>query len=176
MIRQYILDAAAVAAAGTAAFAHATLEKGEAAVGASYKAVIRVPHGCQGKPTNVVRVRIPEGMFAAKPMPKPGWTLEKISGPYERSYDNHGTRLTEGVKEVVWSGGNVPDDEYDVFVVRGSIAPDLEVGSTLWFLVVPQCPEGAAERWIEIPSEDQSLHDLVKPALPLRLIEKSGGH
>lgn len=176
MLKKLTLAAATLVAAAVPALAHVTLEQREAPVGSTYKAVLRVPHGCEGQPTNVVRVRVPEGFFAVKPMPKAGWTLEKIVGPYEKSYDNHGTALTEGVKEVVWSGGNLLDDEYDEFVLRGSIAGDLEVGSTLWFPVVQECPEGAVERWIEIPTEGQSSGDLDMPAPGVKLIERAGGH
>ena len=54
MLKQ-ILVATAVAAIGASnALAHVSLETKEAAVGSTYKAVLRVPHGCEGKPTNVV--------------------------------------------------------------------------------------------------------------------------
>lgn len=92
MLKQ-ILAAVAVAALGASnALAHVSLETKEAAVGSTYKAVLRIPHGCEGKPTNVVRVKIPEGVIAVKPMPKAGWTLEKVKGAYAKSYDLHGTR------------------------------------------------------------------------------------
>jgi len=173
MLKKMIL-ALAMGGIAAPAFAHSTLEVGSASAGGSYKAVIRVPHGCAGKPTNVVRVKLPQGYYAVKPMPKPGWTLEKIVGKYEKPYNNHGTEMTEGVTEVVWSGGNLLDDEYDEFVMRGSLGGDLEIGSKIWFLVVQECPEGAAERWIEIPAEGQTTSDLAKPALGLTITEKSG--
>lgn len=176
MFRTILLTAATLAIGAGAALAHATLEQGTAPAGSSYKAVIRVPHGCDGKPTNVVRVRLPQGYYAAKPMPKSGWTLEKVVGAYEKPFENHGTVMTEGVVEIVWSGGNLLDDEYDEFVMRGRLGADLEVGGTLWFQAVQECPEGAVERWIEIPAEGQSLNDLDYPALPLRIIERTGGH
>src|SRR5690606_11590740 len=91
------------------AFAHVTLQVSEAAIGSSYRAVLQVPHGCGEEATNVVRVQIPEGFFNVKPMPKAGWTLETVVGPYEGSYDNHGTQMTEGVVEIVWSGGDLPN-------------------------------------------------------------------
>lgn len=176
MLKKLMLAAAAVGLTASTAFAHVTLEKNEAPVGSTYKAVLRVPHGCEGKPTNVVRVKLPQGYYAVKPMPKPGWTLEKVIGKYEKPYNNHGTEMTEGVTEVVWSGGKLLDDEYDEFVVRGSLGADLEVGSTLHFLVVQECPDAAAERWIEIPAEGQSADDLEMPAPGLKLLEKTGGH
>src|ERR1700761_2559866 len=106
---------AAIAAAAVAApvSAHVTLQGREAAVGASYKAVFVVPHGCAGSATTKLRVQIPDGVIDAKPMPKAGWTLETIKGKYANAVDFHGGKLTEGVKEVVWSGGKLPDAFYD---------------------------------------------------------------
>jgi uncharacterized protein YcnI len=167
--------ALAVLGSGTA-LAHVSLQPKEAPVGSTYKAVLGVPHGCEGKPTNVVRVKIPEGFIAVKPQPKPGWTLEKVRGAYEKSYDYYGTPTSEGVTEVVWSGGNLGDDEYDEFVLRGYLTPDLPVGETLYFPVVQECAEGAAERWIEIPAEGQSSDELELPAPGVKLLESVGGH
>jgi uncharacterized protein YcnI len=63
--------------------AHVTLETQEAHVGSTYKAVLRVPHGCEGAATLKVRVQVPEGVIAVKPMPKAGWTLETVKGAYK---------------------------------------------------------------------------------------------
>jgi len=175
MLNETLIALAAIAVSGPA-LAHATLETGEAPVGSTYKAVFRVPHGCEGLPTTTVRVQIPEGFIAAKPMPKPGWTLEKVKGAYAKSYDYHGTPLTEGLKEVIWSGGSLADDEYDEFVVRGTLSADLPVGEMFHFPIVQECPEGKAERWIEIPAAGQDGHDLEMPAPGIRLLEKTGGH
>jgi periplasmic copper chaperone A len=158
------------------AFAHATLEVAEAPVGASYKAIIRIPHGCEGEPTIAVRVQIPEGVISAKPMPKAGWTFEKIKGPYEQAYEYFGTPMSEGVKEIIWKDGSLPDDEYDEFVFRAFLTEGLPVGEILYLPVVQEGPEGAAERWIEIPAEGQSSDDLESPAPGIRLLEKRGGH
>lgn len=176
MLEKLSMAAALVALGAGAAIAHTTLEAQEAPVGASHKAVFRVPHGCDGKPTNVVRVQIPEGVIAVKPMPKSGWSLEKVTGAYAKAYDYHGTPTKEGVKEVLWKGGNLADDEYDEFVVRVYLTPDLPVGKMLYFPIVQECPAGAVERWIEIPAEAQSSDDLEFPAPGLKLLEKAGGH
>ncbi|MEO3999708.1 YcnI family protein [Mesorhizobium sp. CAU 1732] len=171
-----IIAAGAFAFGGTAAFAHVSLEEKEAPVGSTYKAVFRVPHGCEGKPTNVVRVQIPDGFIAVKPMPKAGWDLEKVRGAYAESYEYYGAQLTEGVREVVWSGGNLGDDEYDEFVLRGYFAGGLEAGETIYFPVVQECPEGLAERWIETPAAGQSSDDLELPAPGVTLLEAAGDH
>jgi len=175
MLKTLFATATLIALGTATASAHATLEKSEAAVGSTYKAVFRVPHGCEGKPTNLVRVQIPEGFIAVKPMPKPGWTLEKVRGAYAKSYDYHGTPMAEGVKEIIWSGGSLPDDEYDEFILRGSFVGDLAVGTTVYFPIVQECGE-AAERWIELPAAGQSSDDLEMPAPGVKLLEKTGGH
>lgn len=153
------------------AFAHVTLETGEAAVGSTYKAVLRVPHGCEGKATTAIRVKIPEGFIAVKPMPKPGWKLETVKGKYAKSYELWGETVAEGVTEVDWSGGELPDEFYDEFVFRGTLAGDLPAGGKLFFPVVQECGD-AADRWIEIPAEGQDEDALELPAPGLGLLPK----
>ncbi|QDC00954.1 YcnI family protein [Mesorhizobium sp. 8] len=154
------------------ALAHVTLETGEAAVGTTYKAVLRVPHGCEGKATTAVRVKLPEGFIAAKPMPKAGWELKTVKGKYAKSYELWGEKVTEGVQEVDWSGGNLPDAYYDEFVLRGTFAVDLAAGETAYFPVVQECEGGAVERWIQIPQAGQSEDDLETPAPGVKLLPK----
>lgn len=129
------------------AFAHVSFETAEAKAGTGYKAVLRVPHGCDGEATNTVRVQIPEGFYDAKPMPKAGWTLETANGAYATPYNNHGTEMTEGVREIVWSGGDLPDAWYDEFVFRGSFGPNVQPGK-VHFAVTQECANGE-EAWTE---------------------------
>ncbi len=120
MLRELVLGAIGVALFVCTASAHVTLETAEARVGAPYKAVLRVPHGCEGTATTAVRVRIPDGMIAVKPMPKPGWKIDTVSGKYSKTYTFfHGAKLSEGVTEVSFTGGKLPDAYYDEFVVTG---------------------------------------------------------
>jgi uncharacterized protein YcnI len=173
MTRIFARTALVVASLGalvTPSFAHATLEVQQATIGASYKAVLRVPHGCAGEPTNVVRVQIPEGFFAVKPMPKAGWTLEVVTGPYENSYENHGAQVTEGVKEIVWKDGNLPDAFYDEFVFLGTFAGSLRPG-VFYFPAIQECADGE-EAWIDVSGDK----DAEMPAPKLELIQGEGGH
>lgn len=173
-MKAQIIAAALACISATTVFAHATLETGESAQGAAYKAVVRIGHGCDGEATLKLRVQIPEGMISVKPMPKAGWTLETVKGPYAETYDYYGSKLTEGVKEIVWTG-ELPDEYYDEFVFRGTLAATLAVGSTVYFPVVQECAT-KAERWIEIPAEGQSAHDLESPAPSVKIIEPKQGH
>jgi uncharacterized protein YcnI len=148
---------AAIVLAASPACAHVGLETKQATIGASYKAVFTVPHGCAGSPTVKIRVQIPEGVIAAKPMPKAGWNVEAISGKYAGEYDYHGSKLSEGVKEVVWSGGKLPDHHYEEFVVSTYLTTGLKPNTTLYFPVVQECEQGVS-RWIDIPKGEGESH------------------
>jgi uncharacterized protein YcnI len=159
--------------AANPASAHVTLETQEAKVGASYKAVLRVPHGCEKTATVSIRVKIPEGVIGVKPMPKPGWTLATTSAKYPKAYKLYHAEVTEGVSEIAWSGGKLPDAWYDEFVFSAFLAGDLEAGKTIYFPVVQECEKGV-HRWIEIPAAGKSAGDYPDPAPGLRLLPAGG--
>jgi uncharacterized protein YcnI len=159
----------------TAAKAHATLEGEEAPINSTYKAVIRVGHGCEGLPTLKLRVRIPEGVIAVKPMPKPGWTLETVKAPYGQSYDDFGASVAEGVREIVWTG-RLLDEHYDEFVFRARLTDRLPAGEMLYFPTVQECDGSKAERWIEIPAAGKSADDYEYPAPGLKLLPAGNRH
>ncbi|HEV7259175.1 MAG TPA: DUF1775 domain-containing protein [Bosea sp. (in: a-proteobacteria)] len=167
-----LVAAAFVALSATPALAHVTLETQTAPIGSTYKAVARVPHGCKGAATIKVRVRIPEGVIAVKPMPKAGWSLETVKGKYEKAYDYYGTPTSEGVREVVWSGGKLLDEHYDEFVFRAYLTTDLQPDTMLYVPIVQECEGGAVERWIEIPAAGKVPDDYKFPAPGLKLTPK----
>ena len=166
-----LVVAAVVTLAAAPAGAHVTLENRQASPGSFYKAVFAVPHGCAGSATIKLRVQIPEGVIAVKPMPKPGWNLEISKGKYAAEYQFHGAKFSEGVKEVAWSGGKLADDNYDEFVVAGYLTGDLKPNSMLYFPVVQECEQGVS-RWIDIPQEGSAGHDGKSPAPGVKLIAK----
>jgi uncharacterized protein YcnI len=178
MFRRSILASSiafgALSLASVTALAHVTLETREARAGTSYKGVLRVTHGCEGTATIKVRAQIPEGVIGVKPMPKPGWQVETIRGAYQKSYPYfHGQQLSEGVKEIVWSGGKLPDDHYDEFVFASFLARDLKAGP-LYIPVTQECEKGEW-RWAEIPAPGQNAHSLKAPAPVLVIVAQQAG-
>jgi uncharacterized protein YcnI/copper(I)-binding protein len=151
------------------AFAHITLSTGETRANTYYKAVLQVPHGCDGEATQTIRVQIPEGVIGVKPMPKPGWTLSISRGAYAKSYQSHGKAVAEGPKEIVWSGGALSDDNYDEFVFTSFITGDFQAGQTVYFPTTQKCTKGEVS-WAEIPAAQQSPHSLKAPAPGLRIV------
>lgn len=156
----FAASAAILAAATLPAAAHASLEKTEAAPG-YFKAVVTISHGCDGHPTKSVRVDIPEGFIAAKPMPKAGWTIEIETGDYAHAYTMHGKPVTSGATAVIWKG-DLPDAYFDTFALMGMFA-DVKPGQRLFFKTTQSCEEGKLA-WTEEPAPGQNPHSLDHPA------------
>lgn len=166
-----LLATALVISGSAPTLAHVTLQAPNAAAGASYKAILQIPHGCDGAATTEIKVRIPEGYLNVKPMPKAGWTVTTVKGPYEKAYQLHGSEVTEGVTEITWSGGVLPDDFFDEFAFRGTLAVDLPEGTVLNFPTVQTCGE-AEEAWIDV----SGAPDADKPAPTLTLTPAQHQH
>jgi uncharacterized protein YcnI len=170
MFRPCALTAIVFLLSALPANAHVTLEQRQASPGTFYKAVFSVPHGCDGSPTVRLRVTIPDGVILVKPMVKPGWKIEMVRGPYPAAYSAlHGAKQAEGAREVVWSGGQLPDSFYDEFVLTTFISGDLVAGGTLHFPVIQSCEKGE-HRWIETTSGSGHSDD---PAPALKLLPQS---
>jgi periplasmic copper chaperone A len=163
--------AIAALVASPSASAHVTLETREAPVGSAYRAVFVVPHGCTGSPTTGLRVQIPEGVIVVDAKPTSGWNVQTIKGKYAVEYDYQGGKASEGVKEIDWSGGSLPDKTRETFVVDTFLTDALKPNTTLYFPVVQECEQGVS-RWIEIPADAAHPHDSKWPAPGVRLLPK----
>ncbi|QDK37252.1 YcnI family protein [Bdellovibrio sp. NC01] len=138
----------------TTAFAHVSLESPTAETGSYYKAVLRIPHGCDGTATNSITIQLPNKFLLAKPMPKAGWNLDIAND------------AAGNVTEIKYSGGNLPDAFYEEFIFRGKIAAP--AGSTLYFKVAQVCEKGHID-WFDIPAAGQDEHSLEAPAASLKI-------
>lgn len=160
------------------ASAHVVLEYQVAPAGASYKASFKVGHGCGASPTRQVAVDIPAGMRGARPMPKPGWTLDVQREKLAQPYVSHGRSITEDVVRITWTA-KTPDDmlqsaHYDEFVL---VAQAPEQAGTVYWPVRQVCTEGRID-WTEVPKPGQKLSDLKSPAAALEILPggSAAGH
>jgi periplasmic copper chaperone A len=157
------------ALATSPASAHVELEGAQAAIGVDYKAVFIVPHGCAGSPTIKLRVHIPEGVIATEAKPIDGWQVDTVKGKYASEYDVKGAKVSEGIKEVDWSGGKLPDKTRQEFVIETYLTDSLKPNTTLYFPIVQECEQGVS-RWIEIPPEGANhAHEGKWPAPGVKL-------
>lgn len=87
-------------------FSHVGLDEPAALAGTSYRATLRVGHGCDGSPTMAIKVLIPPGYRGAKPMPKAGWVLSTRTARLDKPHDDHGKPVTEDVAEITWTAAS----------------------------------------------------------------------
>lgn len=178
--RMTLLAAGLTLAAAGMAHAHATFEVDSTPTEETFKAILQVPHGCDGKATTEVQVKLPEGFVFAKPQPKPGWELEIIKGDYQKTYDNHGTKVSSGPVEIRWKGGNLPDEFYDTFVIRGKVS-GFDKETVLSFPTTQLCGTEAKVVWDQVPAAGENAHALEHPAPTITVTPASeeqahGGH
>lgn len=161
-------------------FPHVVLDEPVALAGSSYKATLRIGHGCNGSPTTAITVLIPSGFQGAQPKPKPGWVLTVQRAKLAQPYSSHGKPTTEDVSEITWTATSrehaVPDAYFDEFVLRGGLPKDAQ---PLWFKVLQTCENGRND-WTQIPEQGVSTKGLKFPAALLELIPSGpagqGGH
>lgn len=166
--------AATLLVVGPAA-AHVSANPSEASSGAYARFAFRVPHGCDGAPTDEVAIRVPAGVASVKPEFVPGWDVSSEVGPYDEPVELHGEEITEGVQSVTWTaqpGQELPDDQFREFGLSVKL-PDGEAGDVLYFPTVQSCPDGGEIAWIEIPSGDEELES---PAPAVTLTAATDGH
>ncbi|WP_445501259.1 DUF1775 domain-containing protein [Microvirga sp. G4-2] len=159
---------AALVSLSAPALAHVSFETAQTTPNSPFKAVLRIPHGCDGQPTLKVRVRIPEGIVAVKPMPKAGWKLETTKGSYVRAYQVHGETVSEGVTDIVWTG-SLDDGFYDEFVFQARFTDAFQPGATVYFPVVQEC-EKDTEEWVQVPAAGEDSHHLASPAPGVKIV------
>ncbi len=163
------LGAALFACLSTSALGHAVLERKEATPNSAYRGIIQIMHGCEGSATTSISVTIPEGVIGAKPMPKPGWEVTTTKGAYAKSYQSFHGQVSEGVKTITWSGGNLPDDQVDEFTFFARISDAFAPGATVNFPIDQECSKGSLH-WVEIPADGQDAHALKTPAPGIRIV------
>ncbi len=152
------------------AMAHAGLETKTAPAGAFYKAVVKIPHGCNGSATTAVYVTIPTGIVSVKPMPKPGWTLSSARAAYPQPLEGYkGRPVTDGVVEIVWSGGRLLDEHYDEFVFQALVSTSIPAGTVLPVAVRQVCEVGEVA-WREVAPPLAPGESPAKLAFPAPLL------
>lgn len=141
--RAALVAGAVVASPVAAALAHVVAHPNTAVAGMSFTAGFVVAHGCDGSPTVALRVTLPDGVTAAKPDAKAGWTI------------------VENGREIAWRGGPLAAHSAETFTVTLTL-PDTP-GRTLYFPAVQECQTGT-RLWIEIPAAGQDPKALRTPA------------
>ena len=137
---------AAVISGATPALAH--VEVGESSIDATGAATVTFTfdHGCNGQPTDSLRVQIPDGITRVVPAPVDGWQIAVT--PTEFS----------------WTGGSIPDHQDASFTAAMQVSG--AAGTTVWFPTIQGCGSDE-EAWIEIPAVGGAEPENVAPSIVL---------
>ena len=158
-----------------AANAHVVLEYQVAPAASSYKATFKVGHGCGPSATRQVVVEVPAGVRGARPMPKPGWTLEVVREKLAQPDASQGREIRDDVVRVTWTARTPADAlasaHYDEFTLAVTTP---EADGPIYWPVRQLCEEGRND-WTQIPAPGQSLSQLKSPAALLEILPASGG-
>ena len=120
--------ALAVLTAGPAA-AHVLIETVEPHGDGTSTLTFTFDHGCDGEPTDALRVTLPEGVEALAAGQPDG-------------------RTSDGCADAVaWTGEPVPDGERAAFTLDVRVTGD--VGQAFVFPAVQECPSGASYAWTD---------------------------
>ena len=149
------------------AWGHALSVDKNAPAGGWHFVQIGIPHGCAGSPTNAVRIRIPDEIFMVRPEIKAGWEMSMNMRKMDPPVTSEGVTYTESVDEIIWSGGNIGDLEFDRFNLL-ALMPR-EEGKFLYFRTIQECVEGE-NRWVDIPEEGRTWGSYKYPAPFVRTV------
>jgi uncharacterized protein YcnI len=149
--------------APAAAEAHVTLQPNEAPEGAYTVLDVRVPNETDDATTTKVAVQFPEGFGDVSYQAVPGWEVEVIDQKLKAPIQTDDGPVTEGVREVVFSGGRLAPGQFQDFPLSVQIPG--KVGDELTFKAVQTYDNGEVVRWIGAPeSEHPAPRVLVLPA------------
>jgi uncharacterized protein len=135
-----------------AADAHVTLQPNEAPEGAYTVLDVRVPNESDTENTTKVAVQFPEGFGDVSYQAVPGWKVEVIHQKLKVPIQTDDGPVTEGVKEVIFSGGELTPGQFQDFPLSVQIPG--KAGEELTFKAV-QTYEKEIVRWIGAPESER---------------------
>jgi len=156
------------------ALARPSFENKTAYAGQAFKADLMVTHGCGDSPTISLIVDIPEEVVNVTPRVKPGWTIQTVESELAEPRTVFGMQMTKYVSQIIWSGGGLSSDHFDVFSFL--IIPP-SGAMTLYFPATQRCVEGV-DAYIGIPdpaAPDKHLPDSA-PSLTVIKSKDDSGH
>lgn len=155
----------------SSSFGHVVLAEPTAQANASYRATLRVWHGCDGSPITAVTVTIPASCRGSKPMPKAGWVPSTKVEKLAKLYSNNGKAVSQDVTEIRRMASSkdhwLQDVHYDEFVPRGTTQSE---AGPIWFTVLQTCEVGRIN-WADVPATGTSTQGMKTPAAALEIVK-----
>jgi len=156
-----------------AASAHVTVAPTESPAEGYAMLNFVVPHGCDDAATTSVAVKMPPQVISATPGVVPGWEIKAKEGKLPEPAEQHGETITEGVRQVTWTGGPLDPHQLEQFPL--SVAFAGAEGDVAEFKVIQGCEGGKETAWIQPTVEGEEEPESPAPAVTLTAAEEEHG-
>ncbi|GAA2355468.1 YcnI family protein [Streptomyces cuspidosporus] len=162
-----IAASALVLLAASPAFAHVSVQPGQAEQGTYSTIAFKVPNEKDDASTVKLEVTLPADHPLASVMaqPVPGWDVKLTKTKLAKPVESHGEKITEAVTKVTWSGGKIEPGTFQQFPLSvGELPHDTD---QLVFKALQTYDDKEVVRWIEAPQEGQPEPENPAPVLKL---------
>ncbi|WP_078888588.1 YcnI family copper-binding membrane protein [Streptomyces sclerotialus] len=149
------------------AFAHVTVQPGQAAKGGYTTVDFKVPNERDDASTVKLEVDLPTDhpLASAMPQPVPGWDVKVTKSKLDKPIESHGEKLTEAVTKITWTGGKIEPGQFQQFPVSIGALP--EDADQLVFKALQTYDNKEVVRWIEPAKEGAPEPENPAPVLKL---------
>ncbi|MGW1516498.1 YcnI family copper-binding membrane protein [Streptomyces sp. NPDC002287] len=161
------LAAGAVLALSGTAFAHVSVQPGEAVKGGYATINFKVPNERDNASTTQLEVNFPVDQPLTSVMPQdiPGWTSTVEKSKLDKPLNVHGKQVNEVVTKVTWTGGKIEPGKFQQFSVSVGKLPDN--ADKMVFKAIQTYDNNEVVRWIEETKEGAAEPQNPAPVLKL---------
>ncbi|MFD3720984.1 YcnI family protein [Streptomyces sp. NPDC058674] len=158
------------------AFAHVSVQPGEAAKGGYATINFKVPNERDNASTTQLEVNFPidQPLTSVMPQDIPGWTVKVETSDLAQPLTVHGKQITKAVTKVTWSGGKIESGKFQQFPLSVGKLP--ENADQMVIKAIQTYDNGEVVRWIEEPKEGAAEPQNPAPVLKLTAAEADGHH
>ncbi|MFK8847931.1 YcnI family protein [Streptomyces sp. Ac-502] len=158
------------------AFAHVSVQPGQAEQGGYATINFKVPNERDNASTVKLEVTLPTDhpLASAMPQPVPGWKVDVTKSKLDKPLETHGKKLTEAVSKITWTadGSKIEPGQFQQFPVSVGQLPKAD---KMVFKALQTYDNDEVVRWIEPTKEGGPEPE--NPAPVLELTPASGdGH
>lgn len=170
------LAAGTVLALSGTAFAHVSVQPGEATKGGYATLQFKVPNERDNASTTQLEVNFPVDQPLTSVMPQdiPGWTVTVEKSKLDKPLTVHGKQVNEAVTKVTWTGGKIEPGKFQQFPVSVGKLP--ENADRMVFKAIQTYDNNEVVRWIEEAKEGAAEPQNPAPVLKLTAAKTADDH
>ncbi|MET7902708.1 YcnI family protein [Streptomyces sp. NPDC005355] len=155
------------------AFAHVSVQPGQAEKGGYSTINFKVPNERDKASTVKLEVTVPTDhpLASVMPQPVPGWDVKVTKTKLAKPIEMDGEKINEAVSKVTWTGGKIEPGTFQQFPLSVGQLP--ENADQLVFKALQTYDNKEVVRWIEEPKEGAAEPE--NPAPVLKLVAPAAG-